>query len=203
MSYWFKLLLWTLTLCILKISNSWNKNVIYSYLTRNRISKQHTIKSFPTLTTFQKDFHGLFPLSLPASVSALDDDMILSINVKIIEIFDLCKKCNKELNKSNIFNWENKLKALASELQLFRNQDILLKMYSIILTKAATIQLDPLQLTTFHILINALSDVFIQIYPKNTAITSLIDEITEVHFNFIESFQGLLDTSTTSRSNYL
>ena len=126
-------------------------------------------------------------------VSPLDQDMILSLSSKAIEVFEhtQIRRGDTKFTKDKFLSWEEKLSSIVPELKSFPNKDILLKVYSTILNKASTIELNSLQLSSFQLMAGAIADSLVKSFPKSMAITSLVDEVTDIHLDFIESFQAL------------
>jgi hypothetical protein len=65
------------------------------------------------------------------------------------------------------------------------------------LASAASKELNPLQTTAFKVLTSAAVDTLLALYPKDTPITALIDEVTDVHFSIISE---LFDNPNNERS---
>jgi hypothetical protein len=118
------------------------------------------------------------------------------------ELFDTISIPKKEISKEALYNWEQQLDQLASELRKIKDSKALLNIYESILRKSSIVVLDPLQITTFEVIANAVMDTLIGLFPKNTPITALIDEITDLHLNFIEQFRTVID-SVVSEDEYV
>ena len=82
---------------------------------------------------------------------------------------------------------------MSQELSQLTNKDALLAVYASLLSNVAATTLDPLQMATFQLLSNAVMDTLIKLRPPNTPVTDLIDEITDIHLDFLETFQKLID----------
>lgn len=124
-------------------------------------------------------------------LDSLDQQILISLTARGAEVFDAVS--GSEISKENVLQWEKKLREIATEIKMLKNQKILLSTYSSILKRAAPIELDPLQLTTFQIISQAVVDALLVIFPSNTPVTDLIDQLTDVHLNFIDQFQGIID----------
>ena len=99
-----------------------------------------------------------------------------------------------KINKTSLALWDENLFKLTSELRKFKgNKETLLSSYKSLLRLTAPLKLDPLQFASFDFISHAIIDGLLNIYPKNIAITELVDEITEVHLKFIEELSVLID----------
>lgn len=116
---------------------------------------------------------------------------------------------NNQLTRSTLSSWELLVGSSTSELRQLQDTKILYAVYTSLLKKAATQTLDPLQLATFEMISGAIVDALIRMFPKNVPVTPLIDEITEVHLDFIEQFKDDIDDggsdgySQSSRQEFL
>jgi hypothetical protein len=99
----------------------------------------------------------------------------------------------KFLTAESLLVWETHVDSLAAELNQLTNKSILLAVYASILRKAAIKELDPLQMATFQLFSNAIMDALVKLHPPTEAITSLIDEVTDVHLDFVDKFQPMID----------
>lgn len=78
--------------------------------------------------------------------------------------------------------WESKL---AAELRMKTSKTDILETYQSMLASAASKELNPLQSTAFKVLTSAAVETLLALYPKDTSITAMIDEVTDVHFSVI------------------
>lgn len=124
--------------------------------------------------------------------SPLDEDMALSLSAKAIELFQYTHITRDvKFSKDRLLIWEERLSSIVPELKALPNKDILLKVYSTMLSKASLAELNSLQLSSFQLMTSAIADSLVKAFPKSIAITSLVDEVTDIHLEFIESFQAL------------
>ena len=121
----------------------------------------------------------------------LDNQMIFSLSTMGDEAFNYSTE--RMLTSESLQSWENHVDSLASQLNQLTNKAILLAVYGSILRKAAIKELDPLQMATFQLFSNSIMDALVKLHPPMEAITSLIDEITDVHLNFVDKFQPMID----------
>ena len=121
----------------------------------------------------------------------LDNQMIFSLSTLGDEAFNYSTE--RMLTSESLQSWENHVDSLASQLNQLTNKAILLAVYGSILRKAAIKELDPLQMATFQLFSNSIMDALVKLHPPMEAITSLIDEITDVHLNFVDKFQPMID----------
>ena len=99
------------------------------------------------------------------------------------------------LNLTFLDIWDERLNVLVSEIRQITDRRAVLKAYLSILTTIAIKLLDPLQMTAFQILVNAVMDRLLSLYPKNVPITELIDEISDVHLNFVETLTSQISSN--------
>lgn len=124
--------------------------------------------------------------------SPLDEDMALSLSAKAIELFQYTHITRDvKFTKDRLLIWEERLSNIVPELKALPNKDILLKVYSTMLSKASLAELNSLQLSSFQLMTSAIADSLVKAFPKSIAITSLVDEVTDIHLEYIESFQAL------------
>ena len=121
----------------------------------------------------------------------LDNQMIFSLSNLGDEAFSYSSE--KFLTAESLLVWETHVDSLAAELNQLTNKSILLAVYASILRKAAIKELDPLQMATFQLFSNAIMDALVKLHPPMEAITSLIDEVTDVHLDFVDKFQPMID----------
>ena len=121
----------------------------------------------------------------------LDNQIIFSLSTLGDEAFNFSSE--RMLTSESLQSWESHVDSLASQLNQLTNNAILLAVYGSILRKAAIKELDPLQMATFQLFSNSIMDALVKLHPPMDAITSLIDEITDVHLNFVDKFQPMID----------
>lgn len=121
----------------------------------------------------------------------LDNQIILSLSESSSDAFDF--STDNMLTKDALQLWEKQVDTLGGELAQLTNKAVLLAVYGAILKKAAIKTLDPLQMATFQIFSNAIMDALVKMHSPTEPITSLIDEVTDVHLNFVDRFQPLID----------
>jgi hypothetical protein len=121
----------------------------------------------------------------------LDNQIILSLSELGSDAFDFSTE--NMLTKDALQLWEKQVDTLGGELAQLTNKAVLLAVYGAILKKAAIKTLDPLQMATFQIFSNAIMDALVKMHPPTEPITSLIDEVTDVHLTFVDRFQPLID----------
>ena len=121
----------------------------------------------------------------------LDNQMIFSLSTMGNEAFDFSSQ--RLLTAESLQDWESRVDTLAGELNSLTNKPILLAVYASILKKAAIKELDPMQMATFQLFSNAIMDALVKLHNPMEAITSLIDEVTDVHLDFVDKFQPMID----------
>ena len=121
----------------------------------------------------------------------LDNQMIFSLSNLGSEAFDFSSQ--RLLTYESLLVWESKVDTLAAELNALTNKPILLAVYASILKKAAIKELDPMQIATFQLFSNAIMDALVKLHNPMEAITDLIDEVTDVHLDFVDKFQPMID----------
>ena len=121
----------------------------------------------------------------------LDNQMIFSLSNLGDQAFDFSSQ--RFLTYESLLVWENKVDTLAAELNSLTNKPILLAVYASILKKAAIKELDPMQIATFQLFSNAIMDALVKLHNPMEAITDLIDEVTDVHLDFVDKFQPMID----------
>ena len=121
----------------------------------------------------------------------LDNQMIFSLSNLGNEAFDFSSQ--RLLTYESLLVWESKVDTLAAELNALTNKPILLAVYASILKKAAIKELDPMQIATFQLFSNAIMDALVKLHNPMEAITDLIDEVTDVHLDFVDKFQPMID----------
>jgi hypothetical protein len=163
----------------------------------NQILKQH--RNFLSSYCKQSQISNADTLSLNMCSSTdddveeklLDNQMIFSLSNLGDEAFGYSSE--KFLTAESLLVWETHVDSLAAELNQLTNKSILLAVYASILRKAAIKELDPLQMATFQLFSNAIMDALVKLHPPTEAITSLIDEVTDVHLDFVDKFQPMID----------
>ena len=121
----------------------------------------------------------------------LDGQIMFSLTSKGSEIFDFAS--SSLLTRESFFAWERQLETLVGELASLTNKDLLLSVYKSILEKASPLKLDPLQMAAFQLLANRIMDSLVSLRSPNSPVTALIDEVTDLHLNFVEKFQTMID----------
>lgn len=94
------------------------------------------------------------------------------------------------INEQSLEAWELNMDTLVVELKALHDKENLLGAYSSILRLAGSKELTTLQITAFHVLANAVCDALMSLHTTNAPITSLIDDITEVHLDGIDALLG-------------
>ena len=120
---------------------------------------------------------------------SLSSSSPLSLNELTSKAFDTISSGKTIISWQKISNWETILDEVTQEIKSIKEPKALLSFYESILQKVAPILLDPLQISTFEVIANAIIDTLISLFPRNTPITALIDEITDLHLEFIERFR--------------
>lgn len=170
---------------ILKLQNHNNND------NNNNINKV-AIKSIQSIiSSYKYQYHKMTATDDEIEEKLLNNEMILSLCESAEEAFDFSSA--EILEYTTLLKWEKGMDSVASELNQLTNKNILLSVYAFILKIAAIKSLDPLQMATFQSFSNAIMDSLIKLQPQTEAITSLIDEITDIHLDFIEKFQALID----------
>ena len=70
---------------------------------------------------------------------------------------------------------------------------VLLAVYAQLLRKSSPLELDLLQISVFDRLASSVVDALVKLHPKDLPVTPLVDDLTEVHLNYIESFRESID----------
>jgi hypothetical protein len=89
------------------------------------------------------------------------------------------------LSSESIRKWEVVVDSTIAHVRNITTTQELLSAYRTMLHKVAPLRLDPLQITSFEVISNAIADSLLQFFPKDTAITSLVEQITDVHNTII------------------
>jgi len=136
------------------------------------------------------------------SSSKSSDDASMQLDSKSLnlasysaDVFDYVTTSSRKITKESLFDWEAQLDELTNDIRKLQDTKALLHIYETILRKSAPIILDPLQITTFELIAGAVIDTLISLFPRNTPITALIDEITELHLEFVEKFRVYIDSA--------
>ena len=135
--------------------------------------------------------------------SSLSSSSPLSLNELTSKAFDTVSSGKTIISWQKISNWETILDEVTQEIKSIKEPKALLNFYESILQKVAPILLDPLQISTFEVIANAIIDTLISLFPRNTPITALIDEITDLHLEFIERFRSYIDASSDVDDGYV
>ena len=125
-------------------------------------------------------------LAVPIVGDESSTGLVEILSAKGVDLFDTLS--GELLTKDSVVQWEKKLDTTVSEIRSLSDKETILRSYRAILSKAASSALDPVQLNTFEFLSNAFADTLLGLYPKNSPITELIDEVTDLHLDFIEVF---------------
>jgi hypothetical protein len=127
----------------------------------------------------------------PAYEKMLDNQIVLALSSRGFQAFDFVS--SERLTAESLVAWERKVDAVVAEIKQLTEKEVLLAIYALVLNKAGPLVLDPLQMATFQLISTAATDTLIKLYPVNTPITELIDEVTEIHLSFIDKFQQMID----------
>ena len=127
----------------------------------------------------------------PAYEKMLDNQIVLALSSRGFQAFDFVS--SEGLTAESLVAWERKVDAVVAEIKQLTEKEVLLAIYALVLNKAGPLVLDPLQMATFQLISTAATDTLIKLYPVNTPITELIDEVTEIHLSFIDKFQQMID----------
>ena len=149
-----------------------------------------------TRTNFQRRTKYYAQTSLSSSPSAL------SLNELSTKAFDIISSVKSMSKWQKLSSWESILDELTQEIKSIKEPKALLSFYEYILQKVAPTLLDPLQISTFEVISNAVIDTLISLFPRNTPITALIDEITDLHLEFIERFRSYIDAPSDVDDGY-
>ena len=147
-------------------------------------------------TNFQSRTKYYAQTSLSSSPSAL------SLNELSTKAFDIISSVKSMSKWQKLSSWESILDELTQEIKSIKDPKALLSFYEYILQKVAPTLLDPLQISTFEVISNAVIDTLISLFPRNTPITALIDEITDLHLEFIERFRSYIDAPSDVDDGY-
>ena len=137
-------------------------------------------------TTFQRRTKCYAQTSLSSSSS-------LSLKELSNKAFDMISTVKTMSTWQKFSSWESILDEITEEIKSIKEPKALLSFYESILQRVAPTLLDPLQISTFEVIANAIIDTLISLFPRNTPITALIDEITDLHLEFIERFRSYID----------
>jgi hypothetical protein len=127
------------------------------------------------------------------SASELDNAMVLTLASRGAEVFAAAGGPGLVLSMDSLLLWEKSMAAVAGELRQLKSKDVLLKVYTSILTTAAPQPLNPLQSTSFQMMTNVIMERLLALQPPNSAVTELIDDLTDVHLSFVELFQKIIN----------
>ena len=98
-----------------------------------------------------------------------------------------------ELTPISLDSWEKTLEAAIVDIKSVTDKDALVNIYSSLLANIAPSELDPLRVSAFNSMTNIIADNLLINHPKDSPITSLIDDITEAHLEYIEVFRKTID----------
>lgn len=121
------------------------------------------------------------------SNSMLNEEYLSSNMIQAID------KIPGELTPLSLNNWEKKLEEAITDIKSITDKDILMNIYSSLLANLAPTELDPLIVSAFNSMTNIIADSLLKLHPKDSPITSLIDDITEIHLDYIEVFRKSID----------
>lgn len=127
---------------------------------------------------------------LPLSAT---DDSSLNEDYLSVNMLQAIGRVPGELTPTSLDNWEKKLEAAVFDIKSITDKYILIKIYSSLLGNIATSEVDPLRVSAFNSMTNIIADNLLINHPKDAPITSLIDEITEAHLEYIEIFRKTID----------
>ena len=117
-----------------------------------------------------------------------NDNEYLSINM----IQSLSPLPNN-LSPLSLDQWENILNNAINDIKPIKSKDILLNIYSSLLSIVSIIENDPLIITAFNNMINIIIDNILSNYNKDEPITLLIDDITDIHLKYIDIFSNIIN----------
>lgn len=120
-----------------------------------------------------------------------EQTLILSLSTAAGNAFDFT--ITRTIDKDSLIMWEKQVDSMTAELQMLSDKPVLLGVYGSILKRAALKNLDPLQMATFQLFSSAIMDSLVKLHPPMEPITSLIDEVTDVHLDFVDKFQPMID----------
>lgn len=139
--------------------------------------------------------------SLSKSVSSSDKALAEALVLGIKDIFEnvtATVAASDDTSKSNVLTkevlsaWDQDVKKIAVEIRSSTSKQIALTAYKQLLFICAQMSLNPLQLSTFDIISHAVIDNLLQLFPKNAPVTELVDDLTDIHLEFIEPFINLI-----------
>lgn len=132
---------------------------------------------------------------------------------RVKNIFTMLSSDDKNqlrVTKELLADWEIEIRNLASDI---RKQDgskeVTISVYKQLLISASAVTLDPLHYSTFDLISHAVIDNLLKNYSKNMPVTDLVDDISDVHLDFIEPFRFIIDDggsdgySQSSRQEFL
>jgi len=97
------------------------------------------------------------------------------------------------LSPLSLDQWENVLNNAINDIKPIKSKDILLNIYSSLLSIVSIIENDPLTITAFNNMINIIIDNILSNYNKDEPITLLIDDITDIHLKYIDIFSNIIN----------
>jgi len=122
--------------------------------------------------------------------SVLEDELYLVLATKGTRAFEAATP--KTLTLKSIGEWEREVESVAGELAQLGDNAILLQVYTTVLRKAAVKVLDPLEIASFEIMAGAIVDCLLRNVGA-VPLTDLVDEITQVHLDYIDGFREMID----------
>ena len=113
----------------------------------------------------------------------LEDEMYLLLATKGTSAFEAAVP--RRLTLEAVQLWEKEVDGVASDITKISDNTLLLELYSTILKKVSVKLLDPLEVASFEIMSGAIVDSLLRNVGL-VPITELVDEITQVHLNYID-----------------
>ena len=163
-------------------------------LRTSRLQLQSSMKGFipdESDADDDSDLRSSFPI---ITDKVLNNPAVVSLSTRFREIFDSISEENvKFYAQDNVSRWESDKDALVTEVKTINDQEILLGLYSNMISHASPKVLNPLTLATIEAVANAICDSLIATVPPDAPVTNLVDTITQVHLDYIEKFRLLID----------
>ena len=107
-------------------------------------------------------------------------------NLKGSEIFSDSSFEATGINPISFQQWEHSLSNLLETVKEAKTKDNIIVIYKYLLALVCKKELDPLQITAFEVAVKTCAETLMKLHPIDSPITSLIDEITDIHLNSIE-----------------
>lgn len=99
-----------------------------------------------------------------------------------------------KLTSDALDQWEVRLNAYAAKVRAATVKEEIMDAYKGMLSSISMKELDPLQITAFEVIANAAADTLLRSFPRDMPITSLIDELTDLHYGIITQVFGPKDS---------